>query len=218
MAYPTRQDLVNASDNAALNALTVAQQDAKRAAAIAAVEAFAGQSFEQEGTELAPVTKIASGGGGRILQLPKHLEVLTGIAVAGSSMDLTSLSISEDGSQLHVVPDAVPGTWLTRRLGDDSPPVFPEGLDRVTITGVWGWEVLPPPIFTALLWDMEDSADADSSKMAGTLRSWGRLGLSSISQGPLSATLDRPAAAISDRAANLIEQSDLVWEPVGEVI
>jgi hypothetical protein len=216
--YPSLATLLAGSSSSALAALNPDEQEALRTAAILAVEAFAGQRFVAEGTDLDPVSKIVSGNGGQQLQLPARLAELIDLGISGSSLDASDVRISDDGSQLHVVPEAVPGNWYTRAIRGNHPPYFAHGLGTVTVTGVWGWTECPAEIVTAIRWDMEDAADAEANKLAGSLRSWERMGVSSISQGPLSVTTGRGQQMLSGRAASLIESAGLVWQPIGEVL
>lgn len=216
--YPSRAALVAASTNDSLLALTPDQQDALRTAAITAVEAYAGQSFVPEGSEAEPVSKSVDGSGSGELQLPARLEVLTGLSVAGSSLGFDDVEVSEDGTQLYVPTDSIPGTWVTRTLRGNVAPTFRTGIRSVTITGVWGWEECPAAVATAIRYDMEDNAEAQSNNLAGTVAAWERLGIGSVSQGPVSLTIDGRRDLLSIRAQQVLDGADLVWQPLGEVV
>jgi hypothetical protein len=212
MAYPTTADLVDASSCDALIELGLEQQDGLRAAAIVAVEQFTGQVFDDSDS-----TEIVDGTGARDLWLPKRLEMLDSLLVHGSSIDATDVALSAAGDRLYVNPAAVPGTWATRAIRGDDPPVFRRGIATVEITGTWGWTDCPAAVVTALRFDMEDAAEANANRLAPSMRSWDKLGVDSISQGNLSLTMTGRKVTLSNRAADLLDP-DFVWQGIGKMV
>ncbi len=215
--YPTRAELVAASANEHLKALDAAQQDALRLAAINAVENFTSQSFEPIGTEAEPVAKVLHGTGSRELYLPAHLEQLVEISVPGGTLDPADVAVADEGNRIYLVHHGT-STWVERALADTRERTFPRGRDTVTVAGVWGWEDCPPAVVTALRYDMEDAASAGSSELAPSIAAWRKLGMDSMAQGPLSVQLAGRPAVLSPRAADLLEDADLLWQRIGEVV
>lgn len=204
MAYPSRADLVAASDVPELLAAPEAKQDEYFMLARRGVEGVTGQKFVQW-----TGARILDGRGGRELYLPERLDTLTGIAVLGTTIDLTDVQIADDGKRLVFVPMntsyavmAMRDTWADSRT-------FRMGLRTVTVTGVWGWSEAPDELATAMRWDMEDQARADQNALAGTIAAYRRLGVNEIAQGNLRATIGPAAPVLSARAASLL--ADYVW-------
>lgn len=208
MAYPLTATLVAASDVAELLQAGPAKQDAYRTLAIAGVENHTGQVFDAF-----VGTRYEDGRGGRELYLTRRLEAVTALAIEGTALDASSVRISERRDRLHI--DSYPGNYAVQAMrwsGADT-RTFRSGAGTVAITGVWGWSAVPPPVFTAVVWDMEDQARADQSALAGTVSAYRRMGLNEIVQGNLRATLGRSAPQLSPRAAALL--SDFIWRGPG---
>lgn len=216
--YPSTAELVAASSNDSLEALTEPEQDALRAAAIRAVEAFCRQTFVAEGTELDPVMRSLDGSGADRLYLPKRLAVLTDLSIDGAIWNVDSdVVLAEDGTHIAMVSPAVSGSWVTnvrRRVGDPG-PIFYSGAHNVIVGGVWGWTDdeweagTLAPVATAIRFDMEDQAEGDANALASTIRSYRNLGVEAIEQGGLSAALRPGESTISRRA-----QRELIGGPV----
>ncbi|HEY3435076.1 MAG TPA: hypothetical protein VGK41_05440 [Solirubrobacterales bacterium] len=215
--YPTRAELVAASANEQLTALTNEQQDALRLAAISAVENFTGQKFEPVGTEAEPAVKTLHGTGGTELYVPDHLEQLVELSVPGGALDLADVAISEHGNYIYLVPRGV-STWVERAMADSRERSFPRGRNTITVAGVWGWTDCPADVVTALRYDMEDAATAASSALAPSIAAWRKLGMDSMAQGPLSVQLTGRPAVLSPRASDVLYEAGLVWERIGEVV
>ena len=215
--YPTRAELVAASDNKHLEELTDEQQDGLRVAAISAVENFTRQKFEPVGTENDPVSKVLHGTGADELFLPAHLEQLIAITVrGGASLDLADVAIADEGNRIYLVAKGM-STWLERSLADTYSRSFPRGRNTVTVTGVWGWTECPPDVVTAIRYDMEDAASAASNSLAPSIAAWRKMGMESMAQGPLNVQLSGRPTVLSPRAADVLEEADLLWEaPIGE--
>jgi hypothetical protein len=206
--YPTREDLVDASSNEALLALDTDQQDALRTSAIQAVESWARQSFEAEGTEEDPVTRMLDGQGTDELWLPKRLALLDGIEMNGAVVADTDVQRTEGGASIKLVSPLMAGSWVNwvRRSPGDPGPMWYEGTGNIAVSGVWGWTDdeweagLLDSVATAIRYDMEDQAEADAHGLASTIRSARALGVESIDQGNLSLTLAPGESALSTRA------------------
>lgn len=218
MPYPTTAELVAASANDQLKALDAAQQDALRSVAITSVEGYTGQSFDVEGSEEAPVTRLVAGTGSRELFLPQRLEQLVSISVPSGVITTSDVVVDADEHNRVFIARTGSSTWVERALRDSAELTFPRGADQVTIAGVWGWAECPDAVVTALRFDMEDAASAESSELAPSLRAWRKLGMGSMAQGPLSVQLaDRPLV-LSPRAADTLDTAGMVWADVGEVV
>ncbi len=207
MAYPTRADLIAASDVAELTSMTVPQQDALRVVAINAVERFTGQKFESYvGTE------VIDGRGGAELYLPRHVELLTGITVQGTSIDLTDVTLSARGDRLHFTP--LSGGYAVEAMRETAfdSRTFRSGPGTVFLTGTFGWLVCPAEVREAIRIEMEVAAVADASQLSGIVASARRLGLKDIAQGNLRATVGQPGE-ISPQATLLL--ADFVWHGAG---
>lgn len=208
MAYPTRAQLVAASTVDELVNADEAKQDEYYALAVQGVEQFTGQSFSSwEGVQ------VLDAQGGQTLFLPRRLEQLTGLTVEGTDYDLTSVQLSPDGARLALARTA--GNYAVQAMRESwhDTRTFRVGIGTVVVEGVWGWTTTPPDVTTAMLWDMEDQARADTSALAGTIAAYRRLGVSEIVQGNLRATLGQTAPMLSPRAASLL--SDLIWHGPG---
>jgi hypothetical protein len=215
--YPSRAELVAASSNEHLKALSGAQQDALRADAITMVEAYTGQSFESEGTPEAPVTRTVAGSGARELYLPRRIEEITALSVPGGSLSLSDVEIAENHDRIFLIRQGS-SSWVERALADLTARAFPRGQDIVTITGVWGWAECPEAVVSALRMDMEDAASASSADFAPSLQAWRKLGMSSMSQGPLNIQLENRPMTLSPRAADMLDAAGMVWADIGELL
>ena len=117
--YPTLDDLLAASGGPAgdaLDALKGAQQAALRAEAIAAVEAYANQSFPAEGTEGDPLTLTLDGTGNRTLYLPRRLEQLVALQIDGNAPDLADVTLSAKGDRLSLAGTPGGDSWAMREV------------------------------------------------------------------------------------------------------
>jgi hypothetical protein len=203
VAYPTAAELVDESEVTALQDLTTEAAEDLWRAAIRAVEGFCGQSFES-----VDETRLLSGTGSDVLYLPRRLESLTTLEVLGTSLDLTSVTMSDARDRLVVTPASF-GNYAVRAMRDyDDPRLFPYGNDNVTITGTWGWTAPPDEVRLALRLDLEDNALADSHALSETIRAARKLGLTEISQGNLRASLSS-SYGLSERVQTLL--ADHVW-------
>lgn len=215
--YPTTAELVAASSSEHLKALTADQQDALRNTAITMIEAYAGQSFESEGTAEDPVTRLLPGSGARELYLPRRLEQMTALSIPGGSLALSDVEIGEDHDRIFITREGL-SSWVDRALSDTRERVFPNGQDMVSITGVWGWSECPVPVAEAIRFDMEDAATASSADFAPSLQAWRKLGMSSMSQGPLNIQLENRPMTLSPRAADMLDAAGMVWADIGELL
>jgi hypothetical protein len=208
VGYPTTAELVAASNVDALTSLDPDVQDGYRASAITSVEDFCRQTFEAEGTELDPVIRVVDGNGEDTIYLPKRLATLATVAIAGEIVAEGDVALSESGEVLTLADPVSQGSWVTRvrRTSIDDGPAFTAGRQNVAVAGVWGWTDDEwtagrlEPVATAIRFDMEDQAQADASQIADTVRSYRALGLSTISQGGLSASIKTSEPVISIRA------------------
>lgn len=211
MAYPTTADLVAASSVAELQNLTQPQQDALRAVAINNIERYCGQKFLAFDGSLA-----VDGSGGAELWPERRVESLTDIAVHGTGIDLTDVVVSEKGDRVYLAP--VSANYAVRAMREEAydTRTFRAGAGTVTLTGTFGWTVIPDAVFQAIRIEMEEQAVADASALSGPVAAWRRLGLRDISQGNLRATIGDPSL-LSPRAAALLT-ADYVWQgPAGLV-
>lgn len=215
--YPSREELVDGSVNEILTEMTEKQQDALREAAIVAVEAYAGQSFQPLGTHLEPVAKVLAGTGATELYLPARLEELVELSMVGGAITAADVVISDDHDRIYLQRNSV-STWVERALSDTCQRVFLRGHDTITISGVWGWSECPDAVVQALRFDMEDAASAGSAELAPSLQAWRKMGLDSMAQGPLSVQLSGRPAVLSPRAADMLDAGGMVWADVGEVV
>lgn len=216
MAYPSRADLVTASEVAELTGASNEKQDGWYAVAKRAVESFCGQRFDSEDTTL-----VEDGDGSRLLPLRRRLAVLTAISGEASSIGVGDVEIvSPDHNALRIKASAAGGgNWVERLMRDGVGVSFPLGRGTVSITGTWGWTdaELPADVDTAigiaLRLDMEDQALADDHGLASTVRAQARLGIREISQGPLSADIEPVDIPLSPEVQAVLEP--YIWEPVG---
>lgn len=215
----TRAELVAASSESALTAGSVDQQDAWYTAAKAAVERFCGQTFDQFVGQ-----RILDGGDDKRLPLDRRLAELTGLELNApgffTSLAVTDVALTEDHDCLYVLPDATTGgSWATKVLREGQPAVFPLGSGTVAITGVWGWTDaempadLTNPVNVAILREMEDSAMAKAHGLSDTIRGAARLGLTTVVDGSLTATINRAPIVLSPESQQLLD--GLVWNPPG---
>lgn len=211
--YPTTEELVDASAVTELTGASEAQQDTWRQYAISAVEDSTGQVFEPT-----VETRLLDGTGGTSLRLPKRLETLTALVVRGTSLDLTSVELSERGDELRIAQLST--SYAVRALADDpwaDTRTFRLGGGVVAITGTWGWTVVPPAVVDAIRLDMEDQARADSMELADTIAAYRRLGVvGEVSQGNLRFTLGPGGGQLSRTARALL--SDYVWVAPGVMV
>lgn len=210
MAYPTRDALVQASTVEALYSLTPAQLDGLRSTSIASIEEFCGQRFIPE-----VKTVTVDGGGGEVIYLPQRLAALTGIVLRGSALALGDVALSDRRDRLHVVGFAGM-SWLQRAEweAEGQPRRFPSGYSDVALTGTWGWldAEFPAPVGDAIRLDMEDQALADRNELGASVRAFRALGLESIQQGGLTASIVAPAL-LSPRVQRLLRP--FRWQAVG---
>lgn len=209
MAYPDVDTLVDGSSVTELSDLSDDERDEVRTMAILAVESFCNQSFDEEiATE-----RTVDGSGSRRLILPKRLSSLDTLTVYGGSLVATEVALTEKRDQLIVSPDAFPGNWYSQAIRDDRKPVFPLGSNTVTIEGTWGWadDEFPNPVAIAIRKDMEEQAYALTNPISTTTRAFTKLGMTSISEGPLDVRLDRQHIGMSRQVAMLLEP--YVWHP-----
>jgi hypothetical protein len=217
VAYPSRDDLVAASTVTELTEAEPTKADEYLSLAIQGVEHFTGQSFQSWAG-----TQLLDGQGGDTLYLPRRLERLDALLVDGQDFDLTSVQLSPDGARLALARPV--GSYAVRAMRDGFPyehwndtRTFRSGVGAVSVTGLWGWSTVPPAVTTALLWDMEDQARADTSALAGTVAAYRRLGVTEIVQGNLRATLGGSVPMLSPRATSLL--GELIWRgPAGYLV
>lgn len=211
-SYPDVDELLAASSCAELIALDDDQAEALRLEAIVGVESYAGQSFLPEGTEEAPVSRFLDGSGGRALELPKRLEVLTEVLVDGAVLgDVVHLSDSHD--RLTLPRNGGVAGYYETALEIPMSRSFGSGPDAVEVRGVWGWLTVPDAVAMALRLHMEDRAMADANALAPSIRSYRGLGVSGIRQGNLSAQLEAFEPELSARARRQL--ADYVWTSSG---
>lgn len=221
MAYPSRSQIVAASNVPELTGASTVQQDAWYAEAKRAVEAFCQQRFDSVDEEL-----TFDGDGSRRLPLPKRLAVLDTLTISEpltSSLSAADVYLTNDHDALVVKPDAWSGgTWATRVLREGRRPVFPQGYGTVKIDGTWGWATgelaadATSFIGVAMRLDMEDLAQAQEAGLAATVRGLVPAGVSSISEGPLSIQLSGgdgvPDVSLPAAAQSIL--ADYIWQPV----
>lgn len=204
MGYPTTDELVAASNVVELTSLTGEQQDALRASAIEAVEAFCRQSFEAE-----PAGEVTlEGAGTDEIRLGRRLTDPTSITVDGQLLvaDDYRLTTTPSGSVIKLV-SPIGGSWLTRvrRLPGDPGPIFNDGA-TVVVAGAFGWTDAEwtagdvDAVATAIRFDMEDQAQAEAHKLSATVRAARTLGLDNVSQGNVALTLKPGEPGLSVRA------------------
>jgi hypothetical protein len=209
--YPTVGELVEDSDVTELTSLSYDKQEALWHAAKIAVEEYVGQTFDFE----PDTTKVFDGDGQRSIYLPKRLETLTTLEVAGSALVEGDVYLSDAHDRLHVNPDAGIGNYYERALMDIQgyPSLtFTAGDSTVSVTGDWGWSAFPAPVRDAMRFDMEEQALADANALSSTVHAVRRLGLGSIGQGGLRAELATPPA-VSPRVAQRL--LPYVWHGQG---
>lgn len=217
--YPTRADLVAASDVDALTGGTATQQQGWYDASKRLIEAFCGQRFDSE-----VLTLRLDGTGDRRLPLPRRLAVLDSIESVGSSLDAADLELTASHNALIVKPSAWGGgNWAERALREGEPTSFRRGFGTVEITGEWGWSDAEQDgspdsaLGVAMRLDMEDQALASLHGLANTVRAASRLGLKNVNQGSLSATIERPDVPLSSEVQQILEANGFVWQPVAVV-
>lgn len=203
MAYPDTAALVDASDVPELLARSEAQQDADRALAILTVENYTGQRFLPREGEL-----VIDGSGARELYLPERAETLTDVVVKGTSIDLTDVILSAKGDRLHFLPWSTGYAVTAMRETAYDSRTFRAGSGTVILTGTFGWSLVPDQVVQAIRAEMEAEALARTGPLAGIIGQARRLGMSSIAQGNLRATVGDPSE-ISPEAAKWL--SDFVW-------
>lgn len=212
MAYPDTADLVAASTVPELVDLEVAEQDALRASAITAVEAYCRQSFLPDGTTGSPVTHTFDGTGSRLLYLRKgpsllRLSELTALTVNDGAVATDAVRLDEQRGRLSLKD---PGTWgsyyerAMEQVTRGPCEVFDQGSSNIAVSGVWGWtdddyDADLAGVTEAIQFDMEDQALANAHGLAGSVRAARALGVESINQGGMSVGLRRGEPAISAR-------------------
>ena len=216
MGYPTRADLVAASDEAALTGANATAQDGWYAASKRAVESYCGQRFD-----FWDEARIVDGNGGQRLPLDVRLAelgTLTLYAPGGGALDASDVVLTPDHDALVVKAENIGGgNWVERTLRDGL-PAFPTGFGTVTIDGTWGWldtELDPSdvttPIGVAMRLDMEDQALAKEHGLAATVRAQARMGVSTTSEGSLTAVQTSPEITLSPEVQTILEP--LIWQP-----
>jgi len=209
--YPTTATVLAETNVAELIALEPEQQEALRSAAIVAIEAYCGQSFEND----PETTVLVESAGGYELYLPKHLRSFTDVSqLGGDALALDAIRVDPEGDRICFDSGLVGAGYYEQALydvsGGDYGSAFPAG--TLSITGDWGWETAPPSVATALRYDMEEQALADTNALSSTVHAVRRLGLSSIGQGSLRAQLVAPPM-VSPRVERLL--ADYVWMGTG---
>lgn len=214
MAYPSAADLVDASEEPTLAALSEAAQEEVWLLAIRAVEAYCGQSFAAT-----TATRIVPSQGGHVLPLDKRLAELTSLSSAGSSLDASDVDFNERHSALSINASAFGSNWVERTLREDVPPVF---AGPVTIEGIWGWldteiadDDLDHPVNLAVRLDMEGQALSRAQPLAEAARTMAKIRSDSITEGPLTVRSSGSVLPISAECQALLE--DFIWQPVGRV-
>ena len=215
MAYPTAADLVGASDEPELAALSDEATEEVRLLAIGAVESYCGQSFAET-----TATRVLPAQGGHTLPLDKRLAELTSLEGAGSSLDAGDVAFNDRHSALYVTPSAFSSNWVERTLREDMPPAFSSG--AVTIEGIWGWldteipgDDLAHPVNMAIRIDMEAQALARAQPLAEAARTMAKIRSDSITEGPLTIRSSGTVLPISAELQALLE--DFIWQPVGRL-
>lgn len=204
MGYPTTAELVGASNVVELASLGAEQQDALRASAIEAIEAFCRQSFELD----AAAELTVYGAGTDELRLDRRLATPTSVTVDGQVLvtDDYTLSTTPNGSTLKLV-SPIGGSWLTRvrRMPGDPGPLFADGA-TIIVAGEFGWTDAEwaagdlDAVAVAIRFDMEDQAQAEAHRLSATVRASRTLGLESVQQGNLSMALRPGEPGLSVRA------------------
>ena len=208
--YPTTDALVAASTVDELTDLSADEQDALRIAAITAIEQHTRQVFEPR-----IETRIVNGTTHDVLRLPARLEAATAVLVHGTALDADAyrLDVTDNTGTLTRISEHV-GNYAVRALHDamgyKPRRAWDYGTGGVSITGTWGWSVVPPAIVTALRLDMEDQAVADANGLASTVRAYAKLGLKNISQGNLRADFADAPPSLSPRVMRLLDR--YVWQ------
>lgn len=205
--YPTREDLVAGSTVDELLASSSAQQDAYRALAILTVENYTGQVFLPFEGEIA-----VDGSGGRELYLPRRVEALTDVVVQGTSIDLTDVTISDDGARLSFAPLSTSYAVAAMRETSIDSRTFRTGAGTVILSGLFGWSLVPAAVTEAIRCEMEAEALAKTGPLSGVVGQARRLGLQNIAQGNLRAQVGDPSAISPDAARWL---TGLVWRGLG---
>jgi hypothetical protein len=205
--YPTTAELLSQSNVPELLALDEEAQESLRLAAIVSIETWTGQSFTFSQAETVDVESA----GGYELYLPRRLVTLTSIAPFGAdAMELSAVTVSAQKDKLVFHSRGAGMNYYEQALYEMSGGDYPIGFPAATlqITGDWGWETAPDAIQTALRFDMEEQALADSNALSPTVNAVRRLGLSDIGQGSLRATLVTPPL-VSPRVERLLH--DYIW-------
>lgn len=206
--YPAAASLVAASDVSELTSLSAAQQEAKRNMAIAAVERYTGQRFTPFVGTLGPI----DGHGARELYVPRRIEALTAISVSGTSLDVSDVVVDEAGDRIHFAPLGMGYAEQAMRETAYDSRTFRAGAGTVTLTGTFGWTVVPDAVVEAIRLEMEAQARADANPLAGTIGAYRRMGLTNIAQGNLRAQIGDPSQ-ISPDAARML--ADYIWTGAG---
>lgn len=201
--YPSAATLVEQSTVEALASLTEAQQDALRSAAISAVEEHVGQSF----TPFSGIVQVPSQGGYEVL-LPRRLRLLDAVySSRGDLLEPEAVVLGPNKDRLIWRQNIVGVGYYEQALfevsGRDYPTRF--GRDTLQVAGEWGWDAVPQPVVDAIRYDMEDQAMADASALTQTVHVFRRLGLTTIDQGNLRATLGPVGGGLSPRVTRVLK-------------
>jgi hypothetical protein len=199
--YPTATEL--AEDSEILAGVTGPKLEALRRLAIRKVERFTGQTFEPSTEDV-----VMDGTGGPSIYPPKRVEVLAGILVKGTDMDLTDVSLLDGGKRIVLAPMNLGYAVQAMREHAYDTRTFRSGEGTIVLSGTFGWTTPPPELADALTGEMENEHLAKGSALAPTVAAYRRLGLTDISQGNLRATIGDPSLV---RAETALLLADLVW-------
>lgn len=205
--YPVLADLIGRISGDArdyLDTLDADQQQALYEVAIFDVESFTQQSFAGAVTE----ERAVPGRGSDELLLPARLADPTRVQLRDTVLDASEYTLSEDGAVL-VLTGGAGSNYYERTMRDLMGPAPRVWSGAVLVTGTWGWDAPPQAVVTALRLTLEDIALAEGNELASTIRSYQRLGISAIRQGPLNVDLVAQPP-VSDRVARHLQP--YVWE------
>jgi hypothetical protein len=217
--YPTTAELIALSSSPALLALSTTEQDRHRRLSIAAIEEYTHQKFTSS-----VGSRIVDGSGSRKLYLPARLSSVDSVVIARSHVTAEDIVLTEERDALEIKTAAGWGGNYYERASRDADARadryshgndFTFGYSTVTVTGTWGWTTaeFPDAVRDALVLDMEDTALADTQRLAPTIRAYRHMGVRDISQGNIRATMTGNPG-LSDSAITLL--GPYVWEgPLG---
>lgn len=205
MPYPTATELAEGSE--VLAGVPETRLDALRRLAIRKIEVFTGQKFEPSTVDL-----IEDGPGGGVLYPSKRVELLTGVLVKGTDMDLTDIELDPSGMRITLRPMST--SYAVRAMQETAydTRTFRSGAGTVVLTGTFGWTIPPAEVTDALRGEMESEQLAKGSALAPTVAAYRRLGLTDIAQGNLRASIGDPSLVTPETAMLL---ADLVWTGAG---